>query len=217
MSSGVSGQPQAIFAIDDFSAGVNSIWFGTDSGQFYNINNVDGSIASSSATATTAVRTAPYLFAGFGDASRNTHNIYFGDDDGNFKCRNSSNLKSKPSGWTDVHVSSPVRGSPVYDFNNSMYFGCDNGYLYKVDVSSGGIYWSFKTGGPVRSMPLFIGDGNIYFGSDDGYFYGVNVITGSLAPGFPIAAGAEVRTGAIYGNNGLYFSANDGKVYCIQP
>jgi len=81
-SSGVSGKPQGSFAIDHFSAGVNAVWFGTDNGKTYRVSNVDGSVTSSYASAATAVRTSPYLAAGYGDASRNTHNIYFGDDDG---------------------------------------------------------------------------------------------------------------------------------------
>ncbi len=220
MASGISGSPLGVPAIDEFSSGVNALWFGTGNGQIYRINNVDGSITSSSATAT-AIRTSPYIFAGFGDTSRNSHNIYFGDDDGNFKCRTSSNLKTKPAQWNDVHVSSPVRGSPVYALDNqSMIFGCDDGRIYKVDINNGSIYWSFQTRGPVRTMPLCTGDA-VYFGSDDGNFYGLDM-NGNLLPKFPISTGAEIRTNAIYDNrtghaNHIYFGSNNGKIYCIEP
>jgi len=222
MSAGVSGSPLGVPAIDEFSSGVNALWFGTSNGQIYRINNVDGSITSSSATAT-GIHTSPYIIAGFGDPALNSHNIYFGDDDGNLKCRTSSNLKTQPAQWTDIHVSSAIRSSPYCDTRNSlMYFGCDNGNLYKANMNTGSYSVFFKAGGPIRTMPI-VANGNIFFGCDDGYFYGLDS-NGNILPKFPIATGAEIRTEAIYDNNDLpgqpdhiYFGSNDGKVYCIEP
>jgi outer membrane protein assembly factor BamB len=115
--------------------------------------------------------------------------------------------------------------------SNAVYFGSDNGKLYKVDATSGTVLWSFQTGGPIRTMPILGNSNDVYFGSDDGNLYGLDISTGGALPGFPIQTGAEIRGTPQYdqGNAAneeyaehhdhhdyLYFSSNDGKVYCVD-
>ncbi len=207
----------------------NGVWLGTSGGSFYRVNNGDnGSITASSTTAP-SIHTSPFLTVG-----SSTHLIYYGDDSGTLRCRYASNLNSIPAGWTDVHVSSPIRSSPYVDSGypgatNAIYFGCDNGKFYKVDVSSGGIYWTYQTNGPIRTSPVVGNNDDVYFGSDDGYMYGLDTDDGTpTIAGFPVATGAEIRCSPIYDigyldspdhhpyNDYLIFCSNDGKVYCID-
>jgi outer membrane protein assembly factor BamB len=226
----ITGSP----AIDNYSPSVNAVWL-VGGGGVYRLRNTNAEVTASSSVAS-AIHNSPFLIAGFADPQRNTHEIYFGDDDGYLRCMNSVNLSTKPVNWNDVYVSSPVRSSPISDYinpeNRCIYFGSDNGCFYKVDASSGGIYWTFRTGGPIRTMAVLGDNNDIYFGSDDGCFYGLNKNTGQLLTdvgpqhlSFPLVTGAEVRGSPCYdfgydghhpGQNYIYFGSNDGKMYCID-
>jgi outer membrane protein assembly factor BamB len=67
--------------------------------------------------------------------------------------------------------SSPVVAGGV------VYFGSDDGYLYAVDIETGGEVWKFQTGDDVRSSPAIV-DGVVYFGSWDNYVYALDAKTG---------------------------------------
>jgi outer membrane protein assembly factor BamB len=202
----------------------NGLWFGTMNGSFYRLNNGDNGSITSSYSPATSIQTSAFYIAG------NTKNMYFGDDSGALRCRNASNLTTIPAGWTDVHVSSPIRSSPFADIgypgaSNAIYFGCDNGKFYKVDITSGTILWTFQTGGPIRTNPVVGNMNDVYFGSDDGYFYGLNLSSGAFLPNYPIQTGAAVRGSPVFdgGYTGhhiyhdwIIFSSNDGKVYSID-
>jgi outer membrane protein assembly factor BamB len=51
-----------------------------------------------------------------------------------------------------------------------LYVGCDDGYLYALDISTGAQRWRYKTGGAIRSQILVAGD-LVYFGSLDHRVY----------------------------------------------
>jgi outer membrane protein assembly factor BamB len=98
-----------------------------------------------------------------------------------------------------------------------VYFGADNGKLYKVDAASGTIVWTYQTGGPIRTTPVVYG-GYVYFGSDDGYVYCISASSGNLRPKWPIFAGSPVR-GMFFidtVNKRLYFGTYTGKLMCIS-
>ncbi len=70
--------------------------------------------------------------------------------------------------WT-FKTNGPVYSSPTYD-NGSVFIGSDDGYLYRLDASTGAMVWKFQTGGIVRCKPAVV-DSVVYFGSDDGNLY----------------------------------------------
>ncbi len=71
---------------------------------------------------------------------------------------------------TAVRVGGPVR-SGLAAYNGLVYVGCDDGYLYAIDFSSGGsVSWRYQTGGPIRT-PILAASGIIYFGSLDHKVY----------------------------------------------
>jgi len=70
-----------------------------------------------------------------------------------------------------------VYSSPVPD-SNEVYFGSDDGRLYKLDVDSGILIWEFKTGGRVRSSPALDGK-RMYAASWDSYCYAVDMVRGT--------------------------------------
>ena len=51
-----------------------------------------------------------------------------------------------------------------------VYVGSDDWFIYALDASTGGLLWSYKTGGNVHSAPTVVGD-VVYFGSWDDSIY----------------------------------------------
>lgn len=71
-----------------------------------------------------------------------------------------------------------VYSSPLPN-GDDVYFGSDDGKLYKVDVDSGTLVWEFTTGDKIRSSPA-LADGRVYFASFDGSLYAIDAQGGQL-------------------------------------
>src|SRR5205823_9756686 len=109
---------------------------------------------------------------------------------------------TKADGWTDFVVPGTgdrrIRSRAALDPNNplgvTVYFHCNNGYLYALDANTGAQRWSAYTanvGGPptapdsqapggdwnphpVSSSPVVDSSGVVYVGSADGSVYSFN-------------------------------------------
>ncbi len=109
-----------------------------------------------------------------------------------------------------------AESSPVV-IDRTVYFGCENGYLYALSAGRGDIRWKTQLGGPVKSAPAYYG-GRLYVGDYGGYMNAVDAKTGklvwqsgSLGPGFG-GSGEFYSTPAVaYGR--VYAGNNDGRVY----
>jgi len=108
--------------------------------------------------------------------------------------------------------------SPAIAEDGTIYIGGEDGYLYAV-TPSGGIDWSFETGGAIESSPAIGLDGTIYFGSDDGYFYAVNP-DGSEAwkqalgdPGWHLVRSSPV----VIEDGTAYVGSYDSRLYAFSP
>lgn len=61
--------------------------------------------------------------------------------------------------WS-CHVGGPVRsGLAVY--NDAVYVGSDDGYLYAIDISTGTVRWKYKAGGAIQSPVLAAGGADL--------------------------------------------------------
>jgi hypothetical protein len=110
-----------------------------------------------------------------------------------------------------------VYSSPLPD-GDDVYFGCDDGKLYKVDADSGILLWELPTGGPIRGAPA-MAEGRVFAPSWDGLLYAVAAETGREAwrtpiakftRGSPAVAGGRVYLGDEEGV-GRSFEASSGK------
>ena len=111
--------------------------------------------------------------------------VYYGDDSGLLH-KVSTQTWTEPSGWP-FQAGGAIRTSPVVvpaSFaglpagQDYVYFGCDDGYIYAVNINTGQLKtgWPVATGGPVRADPVFDGDNDtISVGSSDGRVYAVYV------------------------------------------
>jgi outer membrane protein assembly factor BamB len=109
-----------------------------------------------------------------------------------------------------------AESSPVV-IGRTVYFGCENGYLYAMSTGKGQVRWATPLGGPIKSAPAYSG-GRLYVGDYGGHMNAVDARTGelvwqsgSLGPGFG-GSGAFYSTPAVaYGR--VYAGNNDGRVY----
>jgi eukaryotic-like serine/threonine-protein kinase len=94
--------------------------------------------------------------------------------------------------------------------DEALYVGSENGYLYKVDPSTGNTIWSVSVGGPITRGPAF-SDGVLYVGATGGRFSAIDAGTHQLRWSVELGPGEvgtpEVGGGRVYVSRGLQASA----------
>lgn len=107
-----------------------------------------------------------------------------------------------------------VHSSPAVAADGTVYFGCDDDYLYALD-SAGALKWKYLTGGNVSSSPAIAPNGTIYVGSWDGMLHAV-ILNGSGLWKFP--TGGAIESSPLVGPDGtIYVGSNDQHLYAITP
>jgi outer membrane protein assembly factor BamB len=66
-----------------------------------------------------------------------------------------------------------VTGSPII-YEDSLYCGSVDGYLYCLEYRTGRLRWKFQTSGPITGTPIAM-DGIVYVGSNDHRLYALAV------------------------------------------
>ncbi len=227
----ISGNLTGSAAVDNFTAGINSCWIGSEGGSLYNINTGDGTVHSFFATGG-AIKSSPFIDAAY---TGYTNNLFIASFSGKLYCKSSGNLTTYP--WATDNFNpgnSPINTVPFVDLMASpkmVYFGtgvagtiCTNdNKLYQVNAENGtqAGCWTFTAGGPINSSPI-VYNNTVFFGSDDGKCYALSTSNGSLKTGWPVTTGAEVKAMPVLsgwdGSNytSITFTSQDGKVYTLQ-
>ncbi|MBN1149228.1 MAG: PQQ-like beta-propeller repeat protein [Anaerolineales bacterium] len=78
----------------------------------------------------------------------------------------------------------------------------------------GSLKWRYETSDAVYASPALGLDGTIYFGSADDYLYALDS-GGALKWRFQL--GGDAHSPAVDSNSRIYVSANDGKLYILNP
>ncbi|OGR76399.1 MAG: hypothetical protein A2X32_12450 [Elusimicrobia bacterium GWC2_64_44] len=222
-SSEVTASPAGTPSVDE-RATVATGWIGLEDGKLVSLKTGDGT---SNTTFTTGgpVKSSPYFDAYVASAD---NALYITSTDGKIYAVNSGNMTSM-SGWTDYDTGSAIYTSPfVWPLGGTKYvfFGADNGRLYKVNAGTGELVWHYQAGGAIRSSPVLVpagymglaaGEDYVYFGCDDGKIYGVNANTGQLRTGWPVATGGPVRADPVADSDAMTVSvgSSDGRLYTL--
>jgi len=94
-----------------------------------------------------------------------------------------------------------------------MYFGCLDGILYAVTLSTGSILWQVQTGNVIETSPSVGSDGTVYIGSSDSSLYAINGINGSLKWVFQTENSIYGSTSI--GSDGTIYFASGTKLYAL--
>ncbi|MEK6647536.1 MAG: PQQ-binding-like beta-propeller repeat protein [Candidatus Firestonebacteria bacterium] len=224
----VSGQLTGTVSVDEWTVGVDSAWIGSEGSSMYRINTANGQMLNSFATGN-AITASPFVDAGYITAS---NNLFITSKDGKIYCRNSLNLSTIPAGWINrggqqdgnYNVGSAIESSPYMSIegaNKYLYFGADDGKLYKIDATTGTLVWAFQTEGPIKSSPIVYNNW-VYFGSNDGNCYCIDTTNGTIrTPGWPVLTGAAVKSMPVVSDwvdewTKITFTSSDGKVYKLD-
>jgi outer membrane protein assembly factor BamB len=105
-----------------------------------------------------------------------------------------------------------VYSSPVPN-GDDVYFGSDDGRLYKVDLHSGMLLWEFVTGDRVRSSPALLGN-RVFAASYDGFLYAVDTESGQLAWKTPLAK--FTRCSPAIADGKIYIGDESGQMLCFD-
>ena len=83
-----------------------------------------------------------------------------------------SDISSQPgTALWHVQLGGPVRSGLAFH-GNTLYAGCDDGYLYAIDTTDNTVSWKYRAGAAIRSQILVTG-GLIYFGTLDHHVHAV--------------------------------------------
>ncbi len=224
-SSAITAPPAGTPAIDERGT-VATLWMGLEDGKFVSLKTGDGTSNNSFVTG------GPVLSSPFLDAylASPDNAIYLTSTDGTVYALNSGNMTAM-SGWSNYDAGSPIRTAPfVWSLGGAkhLFFGADNGRLYKLNAATGAFIWAFQAGGAIRSSPVVVphdfyglglpaGEDYVYFGCDDGGIYAVNANTGQRREGWPVFTGGPVRGDVIMDPDTRTVSAgsNDGRLYTL--
>ena len=190
----------------------NSVYFGSVDSTFYAVDIESGKLAWKFKTKGEIRSTALLV----------NDRIYFISGDGKLYCLDKEGKQNwifsegaeKKYDFADYHQSSPVL------YNNVLYFGMADGFLYAVDIRDGKLQWKIKTKGPVHTIPV-IDSGVIYFGSFDGNVYAVDIVKRSMIWKFKTVGHSYFPKGEVQGNpsvmnNKIIIGARDYNVYALD-
>ncbi|MBK6875926.1 MAG: PQQ-like beta-propeller repeat protein [Ignavibacteria bacterium] len=143
----------------------------------------------------------------FADATADSSRIYFGSDDLNFYCLDSSgNLVWKKDLGTKF-----LSASTFYK-DQIITAGID-GKVYSINKNNGEVKWTFRTKGPISGTPLLHGD-KIFIGSFDKKFYCLNAEDGSII--WSQMTEGRVRSSAVIWKDYVFVAGDDKYVYCFS-
>jgi outer membrane protein assembly factor BamB len=103
--------------------------------------------------------------------------------------------------------------SSVTFYNNRIYFGSDDWFIYCVNANTGLEQWSFETSNQVRSTPA-IAERRLYVGSQDYHLYCLNALSGELI--WKYKTDGEVDSSPLIVGDRVYFGSYDGFLYALN-
>ena len=109
--------------------------------------------------------------------------------------------------WTYTPGSTILWSSPVIGDDGTIYFGCQDGYLYAINPD-GSLKWTYMTYGEVLSSPAIGTDSTIYFGSSDDKLYAIedSITYGKLR--WTYSASSAIRSPILIGSDGTIYTGN---------
>ena len=124
------------------------------------------------------------------------------------------NKANGSQGWH--FTTATVNATPAYD-SGYLYAGGANGYLYKIDVSSGSSVGSYNAGSAINKSVLLVGT-YAYVVTDGGQLHKVNTSNMTAVWGSPYSAGSPAATPPAYSasRSCIIFGTDDLYVHAVN-
>ena len=104
--------------------------------------------------------------------------------------------------------------SDIILYDDKLYFGAYDGYLYTLDLD-GNVIWKFKTGDKIYSAPT-IKDDTVYLPSGDGHVYLLDAQTGDELWRIQTNDRSSIRSSPHIDGNVVYFASYSGEVHAYD-
>ncbi len=143
----------------------------------------------------------------FCDVSARDGKIYFGSDDMNFYCVDTSGTLV----WKK-NLNTKFLSSSTFYKQSVIITGID-GSVYSLGIDDGDIKWKFKTKGSICASPLLQED-KIFFGSYDKYFYCISADNGTEL--WKYQCEGRVKTSAVIWKEYIFVASDEKYIYCFK-
>jgi outer membrane protein assembly factor BamB/orotate phosphoribosyltransferase len=202
--------PKSAPAIDD-----SKVYFGSDSGNFWAINQADGSIAWKYKILFGAK--GKYIFS---SPAIHKNTVYFGAYDGNFYALDKDSGKKR---WVFMEAdwvgSSPCIAQDIGRVFVGLEFGLwkKKGGVVALDANTGVKMWDYSVPGLVHSSPAYCKKHQIVvIGSNDGTARAFNAKTGVLL--WEVRTGGEIKESFAFDNqlDLVVFGSHDHCIYVVN-
>ncbi|MEP7146943.1 MAG: PQQ-binding-like beta-propeller repeat protein [bacterium] len=141
------------------------------------------------------------------DASVKDGKIYFGSDDKNFYCIDTSGSQIWKKG-----LSTKILSSPTF-YNDMVIISGIDGNVYALNKNNGDIVWTFTTKGSIEASPLLQKD-KIFIGSFDKNFYCINAADGKEL--WRYQCEGRVKTSAVIWKDYIFVASDERYIYCFS-
>jgi outer membrane protein assembly factor BamB len=128
------------------------------------------------------------------------------------------------SGITDYEI--PTMGAELWKFetenaiessaifyNNRIYFGSNDWFVYCINGKTGQLQWKYETGNMIRSTPA-IANKRLYIGSQDYHLYCLNAISGEFI--WKYRTNGAIDSSPLIIGESVIVGSYDGKLYSLN-
>ena len=107
-----------------------------------------------------------------------------------------------------------IATTPIVDAENrALLFGSEDHSFYALDVRTGSVNWSYRTGGRIRSSAR-IAHGRVLFGCDDGFLYALMAANGRFLWKYEI--GSEIQCAPFVTDEIIIIGSASGEVTAVD-
>ncbi|MCS7228829.1 MAG: PQQ-binding-like beta-propeller repeat protein [Candidatus Kryptonium sp.] len=112
----------------------------------------------------------------------------------------------------EYKVQKPIRSTPASDGKN-VFFACDDGNVYCLDLETGKLLWKFDSKSSVFA-PISVSEGKIFFGTLNGSFYALNSKKGDVE--WKFQTNSKIYSGSAIKDSMIFFGTASGKLYALN-
>lgn len=119
--------------------------------------------------------------------------------------------------WKTPGISGDVNGAVAVGFNNDIYIGSSNNFLYAFSAN-GALTWRYEAGAAIDSSPLVGNNDDVFITGSDGRLYGINA-EGERRWGWGshYDTGSSIQSSPALGTDGtIYFGDSSGKLHAVS-